>query len=353
MIFICLVLFLLILFPILEYSRSRILHVCLILIYAFVFSLRSDSVPDTVAYKEMYLGYYGSDTIESGYLWLCSVFREWGFSFREFLFIWIFACLILWRYCTVRITKSNDLFVALMLFMSYMGIYNYGIILRAATALTIIFIALTYYLNSNSKYRILVYWTLCWGAIQFHQTSIVFFVMPFVCNHVYSSKLLYSAIVCSMLLTFSSGIFINLRELLSDAFERVNTFGYLTRFNSYLDRSEDIQTFSFSLTQLKFCLFAAFFVYGRNYLWKDGRVVDGFNFFLNLYIVGVLLYALFSYMIAGVRIAYMALFFEFILEAIIIFHLPRQSLKVAVFVVAVLVNYTLLFAHVPKLINYI
>lgn len=181
MIFICLVLFLLILFPILEYSRSRILHVCLILIYAFVFSLRSDSVPDTVAYKEMYLGYYGSDTIESGYLWLCSVFREWGFSFREFLFIWIFACLIIWRYCTVRITKSNDLFVALMLFMSYMGIYNYGIILRAATALTIIFIALTYYLNSNSKYRILVYWTLCWGAIQFHQTSIVFFVMPFVC----------------------------------------------------------------------------------------------------------------------------------------------------------------------------
>ena len=315
--------------------------------------MRSDIVPDTIPYRDMFMGLYDySSTIENGYLWFCSLFYRWRFSFQGYLFVWAFFSLVIWWKCTIRVTKSDNIFWPLMLFMSYMGIYNYGIIIRAATALTIIYVALTYYLCSESRFRLFVYWGLCFVAMQFHQTVFIYLVIPFICKKVYPKSILYTVLCLSLLLSFSVELFQSQQKVLSLVFDKLGNMGYLTRLNSYVERSEDALAFSFSFTQLKFCIFALFFVYIRKFI-DNEKITNGYNFFLNIYVVGVLLYALFSYIMAGVRLSYLLLFFEFILATIVVLYINKRNLRAVTFLVVVLVNYIILYAHVPKLLYYI
>lgn len=284
----------------------------LFLCYFFIlvlFSSRGDNVPDTTVYKNMYYGIEHNKFLQTEplYLLINKFFLLLGFEFNSFLFFVLLFMIYLWHNSTKRILK--DIPLALLLFMSFVGIFFWGVVLRAALGLTISYLAFVILQNKQNKYRYYYFYLLIAIATFFHYSIAIFAIFPLFVNRYYSSSIFYCILLFLLFIPL-----INLQYLLSELLNSVLNIDIFNRFSGYMS-DDDYYSNVYPIRYVKNIFLAFCFVRARGFIIHNMNI---YNYFLNIYIVGCILAMGLHFIGAGgSRLALNCFFFEFLLFCLI------------------------------------
>lgn len=345
-----------------SYSKSG--QTCFFLfLYAAVFALRDMTVADTEPYYETYTGIIDPN-MELGYLYINYLFSSSDISFRFFLFLVACFDLTLWFFCTKKILKQNNLLLALFVFMSNMGLLYYGIVLRAGMANAIMYIPLAmilFFLDGNemSGLRIkdifkkkiilfvLLYCLFLFLASLFHQSVFILVVaLPLVILPL-NDKIRYMILALAFLVYFYPGVFswvVSIAQPFMEANELRGAYRLEGDVHSGVSYSQIINII----------IGVIYIVFAKSI--TDERHKQQYNFVLNLYVLGVLVSGIFSFITAGTRLGHMLCFYDFLLPAILANCLGDiKSLKrlYSFVLFLVFINLIRLYVTVPSLWEYL
>jgi len=348
--------------------NSTMPTVLLLVSYIIVFTFRSMNVSDTEAYALIFNNVYDVG-IEKGFTFVCNVLRGFGVSFRQFLFVIALFNITIWTLCTRKILQQNNLLMSLLFFMSYSGIYTYGIILRASMAESIMLVAITYmFLHYNIVYsknvskqynvlklfwkklsfNIIILFTLLYLlTVLFHQTALIFFVILIVYFVPLNSKIRYIISVFSLLVF----LFPNVTTIIANYLLLFISSNDL-RFSGYL---LEAGTLELGITQIIWVISAFFYIHCTNYI-LDENNRNKYIFILNIFIIGVFVTALLSFITAGVRVGMMLTFYEYLLPALLINYIIDTRKRRIVFMWTlffVIANCSKIFTSLTTLIHYL
>ena len=201
-----------------------------------------------------------------------------------------------------------------MLFFSFFGIYYFCIVLRASLAILICYLGLLFILQGKAR-EYLLYVSLLALAFLFHRTSILFLFVP-LCLIRYNSSILYSLLVLSVIFTIThpfSFIQLQLEAFLSATSES----GEFSRYAVYID--EEIRESGVDLIYVSYLIIAAGAILLRDRILGTDKDLKTYNMFLNMYVIGIVLYSLFIDFRAASRIPMQWLFFEFVIAYFLLF----------------------------------
>lgn len=311
-------------------------------IVALLSFLRSDNIPDTLEYKEIYLFQSMEDIVETGFMFINKSFLSFGVSFHLFLFIYVSVLFCCYFLCTRKLV--NNVHLAFLVFLPYFGFYYFGIIIRVALAISICYIGIIYLLNHKTKYGVFVYCIVVTIAFFIHQTAILFYILPLVGFVNIKKKYLYLILGLGILFPFLS-----LQNQILTQLETISqVLSFSPRFQKYIDRA-DISSQMYGLSKIKFGLCGILFVYLKDYISTDK--LKTYNFFLNTYCIGTILTLMFYFVPAGGRLGEIFIFFEFILLTFLYEYssLNKRIVLTALFL-NILIEYTMFARLVPEMI---
>jgi len=315
---------------------------CLWLILIFTF--RGTSVPDTDTYIKIFNSHNRIISVEYLFNLLCQLTYFAGFSFNGFLFIYELVLFAIWFYTSKKYLE--DIHLAFLVFLPFMGIYNFGIIIRAGMGLVLCYFAIIYLIQNRSFKGYLLYYLIVTLAFFFHQAMIVFYILPFFLFINFSTQFIL------LVLLFSATIpIINIQPLITKFFEVYVKLFSVNKFISYTELHANFSRHGeYSLTMIKYWLMAVLFL-GLRPKVKVRR--DIYNCFLNIYISGIILIFMTHYITAGNRLAYMFFFFEFALVGILYQYseLPKKIVFLGALALCIL-NYLNLISAIPTMITY-
>lgn len=318
MLLIVLILLAVFLFVSIKYKISKknvnILTVIISFLFVVVVSNRSDVIPDTLNYKDIY--YYGISFIgyvEKFYIDICNIFNDFGVSFEAYLFFTNIFCAILWLLFASKISK-NILF-SLLMFMSYMGIYYWGIITRSNIAISLILLPLIDLITNRKALNYILYFIFVFIASNIHITVSIFYLIPFLCFKEYKTKYLVLFTTVFYILSILQLSLYSTERVLS----LMSEYGF-SRLLYYITRDGYESERMFSFLHLKYYLLCLYFAYEKNKIKSTSYTV-----FFNIYVLGNILYSMFSSVVAGSRLAILLLFFEFVLLSLINNQISNQS----------------------------
>lgn len=319
----------------------------LYLIYLWIlllFSFRGLTVPDTDNYIKYYYSPVNGGELEYLYSLMCEFANSLGLSFNVFLLLFQSILFFLWFKTTRK--YFDDIHLPFLVFLSFMGIYYFGIIIRSAMGMCMCYYALTYLFNNRSIKGYFVYYLIVTLSLFFHQAMIVFYFLPFFVLKYYSHKVLLIILLISVILPLT-----NFQVLIVKVLEIFIKLFSVNKFLSYTQVHANLNFHGiYSLTMIKYLLVAFLFI------WLRPRVIkknDLYNLFLNIYVVGVFLIALTYFITAGNRLAYLFFFFEFVLVGILYenSNLPKKLVFFSALALSVL-NYLNLISSIPSMISY-
>lgn len=318
-----------------------------ITIVCVIFANRSILVPDTSQYIDMYRG-DSHGNYEKGYIFLCDFFRGLGISFSSFLFIISFIGLSIWFYITQKIVNKKFLLLAFVIYLSYMGIYYHGIVLRACLAILINYIGIYYGLIKSKNY-VFFYICVCASAL-FHLSAILFAPLPYIVQRKYSSKALYIVLVASFCFMLFNKNITFITDILSGVMDKLLLYGG-GRLAGYIEKAD---TATLSLTHIKYFFTGIALIYLSQFVRRDYANCKNFNLFFNTYILGIVLMFLFAFAPGSARIAQLFLFFEFLPFILLYEGIERNKrfyMKIFIFMLIVM-NIINLYSLAPALWNY-
>ncbi len=309
-----------------------------------IFSTRSLTVPDTQSYITSYYTPEKGVKFEYLYALMCRIANSHRLSFNTFLLIFEIILFSLWFYISKKNFKNPH--IVFLVFLPFMGIYNYGIIIRTGMGLTLCYYALTFLLNNRNLKGYFMYFGIVTVTIFFQQSMAVFYLLPFYALRKYSSKLAIIIVIISIFIPL-----INIQHLISSALEIFINFFSFKKFLSYTQVRAKFDTSGiYSLTFIKYIIMAFIFIGIRPLITEKKEM---YNFFLNIYITGVVLIALTHYITAGNRLAYIFFFFEFALVGLLYEHstIPRKVVLLGALCLSIL-NYVNVVSAVPSMLTY-
>lgn len=346
MVFVIFSLFILLLYKF-RIPYNKVFSIFIVLIVSLVCAHRSLSVPDTEPYLNIYMGYVVG-SYEKGYIYLCDFFRNLGFSFTSFLFVISFLGLTIWFSITKNIVSKKHMLLAFVIYLSYMGIYYHGIVLRACFAILINYIGIYWGLLKEKNY--LIYYLCVLISIFFHISSILFALLPFIITRKYSKMVLYGVLIFSFLFMLLNKNLTIITNLLTTAMEHLSILG-ASRLEGYI---EDVSKSTLSLNHIKYLLSGLALVFFSNDKYFIGQDSKNFNTFLNIYVIGIVLMFLLSFAPGSGRISQLFLFFEF-MPIILLYESIAKSKKIYLqlfIVVLILTNFISLFNLAPAVLHY-
>ncbi|WP_027450967.1 EpsG family protein [Xylanibacter brevis] len=319
-----------------------------ILILALLFASRTDLIPDAQAYR-FYYEQYEIPNLEKGYLSFSKFFsKNLQFSFGAFLFILSFTLLELWLWTTKRLSNLKDVGIQFALMLSYFGFYYYGIVLRSSIAISIVYAFFPILLHSTKLYKYLVFVFGVLFAIQFHQTAIIYLLVPIFLFKI-NDKYLYMVNVVSLALLLSSEV-IPIQTYMESAIDQL---GYY-RFNTYL--SKDLETERANLIAFLFVAIsfvAVFYKDKINYYSKEE--VTRYSFITNMTVFGTLLNSLVWQIPAMSRLSSQWLFFEGYILYMILFRNKSKAVYNYRYPISIAICFIQFFAllhYYPLIMNY-
>ena len=241
-----------------------------------------------------------------------------GLSFN--LFLLIFQLILFGLWFSISKKYFCDVHLPFLVFLSFMGIYNFGIIIRAGMGLCLGYLAITYLIHNKSIKGYFVYYATILLSTFFQESMVIFFILPLFFFKQFSYRILFVVLLISIVLPLTNFqyLIIKILEFFIKLFS-VNTFlGY-----TQVHVKHGFQGV-YSLTMIKYLLLALLFILLRSKIIKK---VEIYNTFLNIYVAGVFLIALLYFIDAGNRLAYLFFFFEFILVGLIFecSNLPKKT----------------------------
>lgn len=331
--------------------RSNIkggIHIA-ILLFGFLFSMRNDLVPDTIPYRDLFNRNISLEvSAEIGYVYLCYFFHNvLGTSFGQFLFVFTVVFMEVWCLITKKILPSYKLPMLYMGFMSYFGIFYFGVVLRASVAIIIAYWGMTFLIKKSLSTSI-VFILFLGFAFLFHKTSIIF-LLAFVCLINYNKYILYTLIGVAILaaITHPFASIQGQLELFLGASEE------FSKYNSYA-MDETLNT-GFDAIFTSYVLIGLVGVYMRKYIGNSERERVIYNLLLNLYVIGILLDSVMADFRAGGRLPMQFLYFEVIVVYMILFRnrkMAKLNAKPLYFMLFMMAKLILLLHRTPLLLNY-
>ena len=309
-----------------------------------IFTFRGTEVPDTQNYIKSYYGLAKSVKFEYLYTLICQIANVIGLSFNGFLLVLQLVLFSLWFHTSSKF--FSDVHLAFLVFIPFMGIYNFGIIIRSGIGLCLCYYAITYLLYHRSLKGYIIYYAILTASIFFQQSMIVFLILP-----LYVFKR-YNSVVLSIILIFSILIpLLNIQHLIANFLEVYIKLFSFDKFLSYtrIHAKFDIHGV-YSLTMIKYWIMSIIFILFRS---KITSRKEMYNCFINIYITGVFLIALTHFISAGNRLAYLFFFFEFVIVIMLYEYssLPRKIVLLGAIALCVL-NYLNLISAIPVMISY-
>jgi len=317
-----------------------IVYVWLILI----FSHRGTSVPDTEAYMSVFNSTDKSGGMEILFTWMSQFLNSIGLSFNGFLFVYQLILFSLWFYTSSK--HFEDIHLPFLVFFPFMGIYNFGIIIRAGMGLCLCYFAITYLLYHKNLKGYLIYFAIVTLSILFHKAMIVFYILPLFMFKNFNTVVLLVLLIFAILIPL-----FNIQRLVADAFEAYIKFFSSEKLLTYTQFHAKFDAHAvYSKTMIKYWLLALLFLSLRSRVITKREI---YNSFLNIYIFGVLLITLTHFIDAGNRLAYMFFFFEFALVGLI-FENSRIPKKIVILgaIALIVLNYLNLISAVPEMLTY-
>lgn len=327
--------------------RSKFSTQLAILILSFLFSSRTDLIPDALPYREMYQGL--EYNIEPLFLEVCRIFKSLGFSFQSFLFILSLVLLESCLFATKRLLRNDNHGALLIILMSYFGIYYYGIVLRASISVTICYVGLSFLLTSEKKTKDFVLYELCvLLAMQFHLSSLFMSFIP-LCLIRINNKLLYFVSFISLGLLLIESV-IPIQQYLEQA---VDISGF-SRFTSYVVR--ETRTDRANLLYYLYVFISFLGVYFRKYLdFVDSRDEITYTTMLNIFVIATLLNNALWQIPQMARLPMLWLYFDFILIYYMIYRNRIRFVKdnpQMILLLYTAISFFGLIHYVPDLLKY-
>ena len=327
--------------------KQDVKTVFLFLVYLWIlliFTFRGTSVPDTANYIKFYNTHGEVTGIEYLFFLVCWIGKSIGLSFNGFLFFFEIILFSIWFYTSKK--HFEDINLAFLVFFPFMGIFNFGIVIRAGMGLCLCYFALTYLMFNKSFKGYLIYFAIVTVAIFFQEGMVVFYILPLFLFRKFSSIVLVIVLLISILIPL-----INIQHLIAKTLEAyINIFSF-KKFLSYTQVHAKFNIHGvYSLTMIKYWLMALLFIMLRPKVITRKEI---YNCFLNIYISGVFLIALTHFITAGNRLAYMFFFFEFALVGLLYEYstLPRKIVLAGAIALSIL-NYANLISAVPAMLSY-
>lgn len=292
-------------------TNKKVLMQTAILIVTLLFALRTN-VPDISNYEDIYVNplEYG-DGIEYGFLVFCDFFRNiLGISFRPFLFIITLLLFEIWLFLSVKLLDTYRVGLAFVIFLSYWGIFFYGIVFRAAISITLCYIALYILLKYNNKWKYLYVVLFILLATNLQVGSILFF-FSFLLNRRLSSLFLYIVISLSIIFLFASSL-LPIESYIT-AFSLLIESARIYHYSEHIDDSQGISIITWVYILSSFLL-----VYYRRFISADLFVNRVYNLFLNMFVFGTLLSSILCNVDSASRFPAQWLFFDFIVFFILL-----------------------------------
>lgn len=323
------------------HKTKNSLHISILLL-SYLFSCRSTLVPDTEAYMSIYE--YGLDwhePIEIGFLYLCHIFKNIiHFSFAGFIFVITLLLFETWYYIVKRLLVGYDIRVAFVIFLSYYGIFFYGVVLRSAIAITLCMVGI-YYLNSHRTTKSLViYIVLVLISALFQVGSLLFLFTP-LCYRRYSQKTLYTIIYLSVVVLFVSST-----SYISTIIEQFSQLVNIGRMGDYA--SNYVENSGFSIQVLLNIFIGGLLVYCRG----NDKFLQDFktsNLFINMCVFATLIISLLNNFDSGARLGMQWSFFEFIPITILATRYKKIYIIMMTYVV---IKMFALLHYFPDIFNY-
>lgn len=245
-----------------------------------------------------------------------------------------------------KLFKNINISFLLALCLSYYGIYFWGCVLRASIAITIGYLAFTILLNEEHKtiYRIIVFYILIFLASTFHSSSYAYAICPFLILPV-EKRIRYLLIIASVFAAFGLNT-LGLNSIIERIIVSSNDFG---RFQGYLLREEENYGISFfGITSVAIAIFST--IRYKNIF--NGEDTNVSKFFMNVYLVGVMLLTVTLNIPAGSRLGRMFTFFEFAVICYILKSYSRVMPRVVISFTYLICRFPYLIYSYPLFLNY-
>lgn len=311
-------------------KRNEKLVFLLVLLMSMIIATRDIKVPDTEGYVEWFLKDYGifdftNSPYEKGYTIFSRLFHMVFGDFYQlyFAFIPLLNFYLLSKtskiICSV-ITPSKrakvdsiivpfNIFFLFIAYFSYYGIYHNAIILRAGVATSLLILSLAFFLRNNNIKDIIesVFYFLL--ALSFHTSVLVCIPMFWLVRHNLNiTNALYKIILIGIFSIYLLSPYLNvIMDPINQLFLVLSSSdsSELSKFE-YYDGSSTFVSDGISFKFLYFYLFGWIF-----FINKTNNHV--YNRFMNIYIVGLLVWAIFRPVLWVERITDFYTFFYVIL----------------------------------------
>lgn len=323
-----------------------------ILLLSVLLSMRNDLVPDTIPYKEMYMI---NSTQESNkevlFLYLCHFFNNiLGLSFSQFLFIITFFSGEIWLFVTKKIVKTQNYGWLFICYISFFGLYYHGIVLRAALAIIVCYVGMPYMLKQDLRGYI-IFIGLVMLAFFFHKTSI-FYLLTFLGLLKFQNWFLYGLIILAVIFDIIHP-FASVQKQLESMFLIVEDAGEFGRFAGYIENES--RSVGVDFIHLSYMVIALFGIKMRNKIVGSNAEIKTYNFFLNLYVLGIVTYALLLDFRAAARIPAYWLCFEFIVVYFMLFRNNNKLIytyRLPLLAIICIAKFILLVHRTPMILSY-
>lgn len=328
-------------------SNTKVLHHIAILILCFLFASRTTVIPDTLNYIEIYeTNLASNDSIEIGYLYLCKFFQSLGFSFNQYLFCILLICLeLIYKYTYVLLNKKY-IGIALIMLISYFGLYYYGIVLRSSIAITLCYCGIANALIKQTRSSKIALLVLILISSTIHISSLLF-LFSFIAFYRISKPILLIVVWTTVFLLTTTSV-IPVSQYIESITLALNA-NRLTRYASMLETADGA-----SLLSWTYILISVIALKYRDRIRNDyDKKV--YNCFLNIYICGSLINSLFWQIPGGSRLSMQLLFFEFIIVYYLVFQTGltrRYGNQLMLAIMYVIIKSFALFHYTPSLLLY-
>lgn len=306
-----------------------------ILIYTFfilvisAIGFRSIKTPDTKNYEYMFYNIYSNEIIIQRLETLYKIFIKINLqifkNFRIYLIFITFSFFLFWK----KITKYfvNEISIIFGTFYLTYGVYYFGITQRQALAFLIAYAGLKQIIIDKKNVMGVIMITL---SSFFHSSMLLYLLVVFLCRKTFKNFYLEILIFISFIFSFFSAknlVLMHSLEILLDSFK-------LNHYKAYLTPNLGI-----SINTIYYTILAFFFLKYRSKIKLKKEI---YNFFLNLYIVGVLVLNFLSFFKGVSRLADIFLIFMPIILGNIFFNLKKKENKILMILV-IIFNNALLF----------
>jgi hypothetical protein len=318
-----------------------LVYISLILIFSFPGSEN----PDMNSYKMIYY----SDIMKSNFDYLFSLLsntaKSFGISFNGFLFLIELLLFSIWFIASKKL--FSDVHLAFMAFLPFMGIYYFGIIIRACIGMCLCYYALSYLICNKTLRGFIVYYSIVTLSVFFHASMIIFYAFPLYVFRKQNSIFHFTIILIAILIPL-----FNIQHYIANILESyIKLFPSSHRFLSYTRVHAHFNIHAiYSLTMIKYFIMSFIFILLRP---KITSKVEIYNCFLNIYLTGALLIGLTYFITAGNRLSYIFFFFEFALVAMLYEYstIPKKLVLLGALILC-LINFANIASAVPGVLAF-